>query len=449
MKFYHLLTVSVLGLATFVSEPARAQAPAKAVRPPEPAGEEPAEYLLGDWGGLRTRWSDRGFDFSVQYVAEVIGNASGGIKRGAIYDGLLTVTGDLNLEKAFGWKGGSFHAGMLFPHGRSLTENYVGDLFVLSNLDASDNVHLFELWLEQSWVAGKFSIRAGQIAVDQEFGFTEQGGLFGSSAFGWFPIAGNNIAAPIYPQGAPGVRLKLQTCEHSYFQVAVADGDVNPDDGAGGESNPHGVKVRFDEGALIIGELGATWERNGRPGSLKLGGWYHTADHPDVRWASNGRSLADPSCSGQPRTHDGNWGIYLAGEQIIWKDTTKGADNPAQVGLFSRLGFAPPDRNTLDFYAEGGVTGTGLIAGRPDDVCGIGVAFGKIGDLRGLGWDHNRFINCHDPVPDYELAIEADYRWKLCPGCTIQPSIQYILHPGGSHGVDDALILGLRTSFDF
>jgi hypothetical protein len=47
----------------------------------------------------------------------------------------------------------------------------------------------------------------------------------------------------VYPQGAPGVRLKWQPSEASYFQFAVVtDGDVNPTDAAGHETNPHGVE---------------------------------------------------------------------------------------------------------------------------------------------------------------------------------------------------------------
>ena len=417
---------------------------------PPVEAEVPGDHLFGEWGRLRHKWSDHGFEFTVQYTGEVAGNVSGGVKRGTVYNGLLNVASDVNLEKAAGWKGGSFHAAMLFPHGRSLTDHYVNDLFVTSNLDASDNVHLFELWLEQGLFDGKFSVRAGVMAVDQEFAFTEQGVLFGASEFGWFPIAGINVTAPVYPQGAPGVRVKWQPSEFTYAQAAVVDGNVNPLDSAGRETNPHGVEFRFDEGALVLAEAGHKWKLHAKPGTLKVGGWYHTATHADVRLDNFGRSLADPLSSGLPRSHAGNWGLYLAAEQNLWKKKPADKASTRAVGIFGRLGYAPPDRNTLDLYAEGGVTSTGLIPSRDDDLCGLGVAYGKLSrDLRALGRDQNTFSGTSVPLPDHELVLELEYKIKAYRGCSVQPGLQYIVHPGGSAAVDDALVLSLRTVFDF
>lgn len=413
-----------------------------------PAAEAPAEHLFGDWGGVRSRWSEHGFDFTVQYFGEVAGNVSGGVRRGTVFNGLLNVAGDVDLEKSAGWNGGTFHAAMLIPHGRSLTDNYVNDLFVTSNLDASDNVHLFELWLEQNFADGNFSVRAGQMAVDQEFAFTDQGALFCNSTFGWFPIVG--ATAPVYPQGAPGVRIKWQPCERSFFQVAVVDGDVNPSNANGNETNPHGTTFKLDEGAFIVAEAGYNWNLNEKAGSLKLGGWFHTDQHDDVRIDDGGLSLADPLSSGTPRSHAGNWGLYVTGEQIVWKENPDEKGPVQGLGIFGRFGYALPDRNTLDFYAEGGITDTGLISGRDEDRVGLGVAFGKIsGDARDFGADLNNFNSTHDPLPDHEIAIELEYQWKLCKGCLVQPGLQYIFHPGGSAATDNALVLSVRTIFDF
>jgi porin len=415
-----------------------------------PAASVASDKLLGDWGGRRTRWSDAGYDFTIQYLGEGTGNVSGGRRRGAVYNGLLNVGAHVDLEKAAGWSGASFHTTMLFPHGRSLTDHYVGDLYRLSNLDATDNVHLFELWLEQNFAGGKYSLRAGQLAVDQEFACTEQGALFGSAAFGWFPIVG--AAAPVYPQGAPGARFAWRPSDKIFWQAAVVDGDVNPTAASGRESNPHGLKVKLDEGALILTEAGINWSlaQNTRPGSFKLGGWYHTDKRDDVRLDAAGLSLADPLSTGTPKAHAGNWGIYLAAEQIVWRENPADKNDSQGLGVFSRLGYAPPDRNLLEYYAEFGATRTGWLPHRDDDVCGLAVAFGRMGgDTGDLVRDQNKFNATRAPLPDYELVIEAAYQVKVHPGLAVQPSVQYIAHPGGSAAVADALVLGLRAIIDF
>ena len=66
------------------------------------------------------------------YTGEVLGNVSGGLKRGAIYEGLLDVRLKLDLEKIAGWSQTSFFVQALYPHGSSLTQKYVGDRGVRS-----------------------------------------------------------------------------------------------------------------------------------------------------------------------------------------------------------------------------------------------------------------------------------------------------------------------------
>lgn len=415
-----------------------------------PAASVASDKLLGDWGGRRSRWAERGYELTAQYIGEFGANVSGGLRRGEVYNGLVNVGASVDLEKAAHWSGGSFRATMLVPHGRSLTDNYVGDLYRLSNLDAPDEVRLFECWLEQNFLGGKFSLRAGQMAVDQEFAYTEQGALFGSSAFGWFPIVG--ATAPVYPQGAPGARLAWHPNENIFWQAAVVDGDVNPADSTGRETNPHGVKFKLDEGALILTEAGINWSlaQHTKPGSFKLGGWYHTDQHADMRFDTAGLSLADPLSTGTPKAHDGNWGMYLAAEQIIWREHPADKNDSQGIGIFSRVGYAPPDRNALEYYGELGVTRTGWLPHRDCDVCGLAVAFGGIGrDAADLVRDQNFFSAAHSPLPDYELVVEAAYQAKLRPGLSVQPSVQYIAHPGGSAAIADALVLGLRAIVDF
>src|ERR1700677_2159249 len=45
-------------------------------------------YLLGDMWGLRPWLSKYGMSLAISETSEVLGNATGGVKRGADYDGL-------------------------------------------------------------------------------------------------------------------------------------------------------------------------------------------------------------------------------------------------------------------------------------------------------------------------------------------------------------------------
>jgi porin len=98
----------------------------------------------------------------------------------------------------------------------------------------------------------------------------------------------------------------------------------------------------------------------------------------------------------------------------------------------------------VSFYVDGGLGYTGLIPGRNQDTLTLGVAYTKISDDAA---DH-----------DQETLIELNYLAQVTPWLTVQPDIQYIVHPGGlvpnpndpSGGTTkDAFVLGIRTTIAF
>jgi porin len=43
------------------------------------------------------------------------------------------------------------------------------------------------------------------------------------------------------------------------------------------------------------------------------------------------------------------------------------------------------------------------------------------------------------------MTIEANYGLKLTAGCTLQPDLQYVIHPSGDSSIPNALALGLNV----
>src|ERR1700738_1437758 len=100
--------------AILLSNSARAQT-AESTLPSGPEAGEPSFFtglwtrsnLLGDMGGLRSTLGRYGLTLNLQETSEVFGNVSGGIRRGAAYDGLTQMSLALDTAKAFGWEGGT------------------------------------------------------------------------------------------------------------------------------------------------------------------------------------------------------------------------------------------------------------------------------------------------------------------------------------------------------
>lgn len=443
------------------------------------------EYATGDWGGLRSTLADRGVIFNFTYAADPIGVVSGGLKRGVFYNGFLDLGTDIDLEKLIGWKGGHFHVNAFYPHGENGSANYVGDIGTFSNIEAYDTWRLYELWLEQSFFEDRFSIRAGQITFDSEFAVLDAyGGLFVQSGFGAPEAFSANLPLPVYPNAAPGIRLRIEPIKGISIQAAVFDGNVapglapdpSPNAAVSTEFNRHGTHwaLRPDEGALFVGEisyrinqppeeeLSATRTSaddrlpgtaaapikpaRGLAGSYEAGFLYHTdgfADIYDVTLADLGSSLAPASA----RDRGANYAIYLNIEQEIWREP--GSEDQG-LGAFAHAVWMPPNRNYVEFSIEGGLYYHGLIPGRDHDALGLGIAYIRISDPVA---DAVNATNHQDHTaysrPDFEATVELVYRYQVAPWFSIQPHAQYVIQPGGTKDIDNALVLGVRTNIAF
>ena len=430
------------------------------------------DFLTGDWGGLRRTLCAHGVEISATYTGEVFGIVRGGVKRGAVYDGLISLGLDVDLEKIVGWPGANFHASGYYPHGDSGSGKYAGDLAVFSNIDFYDSTRLFELWLDQSFFDGKFSLRAGQLAFDSEFGNSDYSALFISSSFGVATAISGNFPVPIYAISALGARVKVQPVEWFYAQAAIYDGnpapaalgDFSPDAAASNEFNHFGTHfaLRRDEGAFIATEIGVKFNQpapdpswcaspakadgKGVSGDYKLGFVWHTdrfSDIRDVQLATLGSSLAPA----QPRGADGNYALYLIADQEVWREPGSDSDG---LGVFARAAFAPAGKNFFDWSGEIGAVYNGLLQSDGRDQLGLAFAWLDIsGPATAATHDANIADHTAFAQPDYETILEATYKFQVAKWWSFQPDVQWIIHPGGSHEHANALVIGLRTQLTF
>jgi porin len=430
------------------------------------------ETLTGNWGGARTRLAEKGLEFTATYTGECLGNVQGGARTGALYQGLVQMEANLDIEKAGGWKGGVFHASGLWIQGsednaRNDIAGMTGEKFLEpSNISAYDTVRLYELWLEQSFLEDKLSIRGGQLALDERLICSDYACVFIGATHGWpaFMSALIPSGGPAYPIAGTGVMLTGRPNEQIELMAVVVDGDVGDQSMESRDGTHFGMGHR--NGVLALFE--AVWRRNhekgavGLSGELKVGGWFHSGDFDDLRFDTMGSSLEDDgtlsgmASSGVARSHSGNGGFYFNVDQMLWREKAEGDEG---LAFYCRVApWMPEDRNPVEFYAAGGLTYKGPLPNRDQDICGIAVSYVTVSDrLKNLQRDANTILALggtpntlgSGPVPDYEMALEATYQIALAPWWSLQPDFQYIFHPGGSTALKDAIVIGLRTQIAF
>jgi porin len=74
-----------------------------------------------------------------------------------------------------------------------------------------------------------------------------------------------------------------------------------------------------------------------------------------------------------------------------------------------------------------------------------------------LGFVYGNFIDDYaDTVaatgagsPAYEIALEAGYRFQITKFAYVQPNVQWIINPGGTGNIPNALVLGAQMNVTF
>ena len=418
--------------------------------------------LTGDWGGVRRQLRDAGLDLGVANVSETLGNPAGGVKQTTIYQGLVTASLSLDLEKLARWPGASFYVDGYQISGRGLSQNAIRNVFVVSTIEALPSTRLHDLWLQQEFLDRHASLRIGQIALDDEFYISQYSANFINSTFGCPDILAADLPSggPCYPFAVPGVRLLAAPTTDLALSAVVFNGNPAPP-GPGDPQirNASGTNFLIGQGgSLAIAELAYAFDAEPisslRLSDLKLGAWYHTANFPDLRRDTSRRSLADPTSDGIAAPHRGNFGLYLIIDKMLWR-----RPDTATQGLaaFLRVGGAPAGRNLVSLEVDTGVTFKGLFPGRAQDMLGLAASYARIGSaVRGLNRDTAQFTGIEQPVRDYETLLELTYQAQISPWWVLQPDLQLIFHPGGhaalpsagpsGRSIPNALVLGLRSS---
>ena len=423
------------------------------------------DYLFGDWGGLRRELSEHGVDFEFFYAGSMPDNLSGGLRSGAIYQGGLLMALDLDSEKLLGYEGGTLQVSGLWLHGhKPFSAEYVGDLNRVNLLDFDDTARFWEYWYQQKFCNNRLALKVGKLSIDRDFIVPEYYGTLGDAPlvnqtfffptlpFDLFDIPGlpsHGHGLATTPLSAPGALLRWNVTERTYLQAGAYGG--NPDQSYSGSR----FDLSADGGMLNFFELGVNWNRaTNQPalgGSLKIGGYYHTGDFGDVYDGVTWAAFTEAGYPEPPvRKRSGNYGAYLLAEQQLFLE--QGKADPARQGLlgFFRLLGAPADRNLAQLQVDGGLVFRGLIPTRDWDTLAFAVSYLAISDdIRHAQRDLNLLAPGTFVVADHETALELSYKIQATAWWTLQPSLQHVIHPGGSAATPDATVFILQSTLRF
>lgn len=426
-----------------------------------------SNYLLGDMWGLRSALSRYGMSFALQETSEILGNTSGGKRKGFEYDGLTQAVLQLDTQRAFGLYGGLFNVSALQIHGRNVSADNLSSLQTSSGIEADRSTRLWELWYQQKFLdEDRLSLKIGLQSLDQEFMVSQNAGYLINTMFGWpmLPSADMLGGGPAYPLAAPGIRARYRPLDSLYVMAGVFSGSpVSNSSGDPQRVNASGTNFPFNKGALMIAEAQYVAPALGNvvyPGeapalsrTYRIGAWYDTQSFADQQIDSSGRSLSDPNTTGQARMHRGNYAFYAVVDQMVW---VKESDANRNISAFGRIMGTPlDDRNQIKASLNAGLVMRQPLQYRNADTVALGLGYTRLSSSASAAdVDTASFNQSYTPIRHSETFVEATYQYAVAPWMQVQPDIQYVFNPGGgvtNNGqlAGDEMVFGVRTNILF
>lgn len=364
---------------------------------------------------------------SLSYTSDLWGNTTGGVEKGIKY------LDNIDVESSFKLLESTFFLYGIINNGESISQ-LSGDIQAVSNIEAENSRYIYEAWINTPIYEANTSLLIGLYDLNSEFDVIKTAGLFMNSSHGiGSEYSSTGEEGPsIFPLTSFAARIKFIPTSNIVVKGAFLD------------ASPFDPNLNFRsslflgarKGGLFAAEvtllkpLTVNKSRLDRgineesPFRFVIGAWKYTQHR--VGWNDNSES---------------DHGAYAIFESLLYqerKDATQG------LTAFVRLGIGNGEINRFKSYAGWGLAYSGLFNGRDSDQFGIAFA---------LPINSDSYIEAEKQFNnDYsksEFVTEITYLVSANDHLSFQFDTQYIRNPNQAPNLNNALVIGLRSSVSF
>ena len=180
-------------------------------------------YMLGDWGGVRTKLENLGVTFNFISVNDLLVDTRSDLANWSRVRGTV----DVDFGKADLVQGLTFHMTALWQAGGNMG-TYIGSVANPSSLVSADTIRLDSWWFEKALASDKLFLRAGQFAGLDFYGDQQYGSSYIMEPLGYASgiCSPRTMKASILPARLPP---KSGTCPQALlFEVGDLLGQPEP-----------------------------------------------------------------------------------------------------------------------------------------------------------------------------------------------------------------------------
>ncbi len=375
------------------------------------------------------RWAREGVFLRASLTDQYARNTTGGVDQDGSNVGQFNFGADLDLDKLWGVRGGSFHVTVYRDYGHGLNHDTTGTFTKQQYIYKNEytRLHLGLFAYEQKLMDDRLDLILGRLGTTSYYGKLSANCQFQAATTCGLPRQINAQSSfSLLPSATWGINARFKPTQETYVETGVFE--VNPDAAPG---NGLDFSTADSTGVTVPVEWG--WARGGakveHPFALKFGGFMSTASHTDPFYNTAGQSRG--LYGGTARNADSKRaGLYAMGERVVWRPE---AHSKRELNLFGGVVQQLEVEEIMRQQVYGGAVMTGPFAARPQDTLGFQVSYFDMTDkeraylrdarLRAGGTGSN------DP---HQYAFELNYGWHAAPGVIVMPNVQYIVHPDNS-----------------
>lgn len=389
---------------------------------------------------LINRLTPDGVTPTASYNGDLADNLSGGRRRGAAYNDTLHIQLGLDLDRIAGLPGLSGYVDGLWINGGQPSK-LVGDTQTVSGLGAPPALRVYEAWLQYNTPDKRVSLLAGRYDLNTELYHLSSAGVLLNGSFGiGAELAQSGFGDPsIYPDTSLAARAAFKPTPNTIVRAAILDAaPLDRINDTPRPFNPHNGVLLIAEATLLAPQATAPADSQefavGRVPSpipydskMSVGAWYYTGDF---------KAFNTTGSTGAANRHHGEGGGYLLLDRLLYQPTT----NPnLRLTGFLQLGFAQPAVSRFATYLGAGLTLIGFLPARTADQLTIGMAMARNGSPY-LSAQRKAGLS---PTAA-ETALELGYLAQVKSWLTMEPDVQYVIHPNTNPSLQNATVAQLR-----
>lgn len=404
---------------------------------PAPAGLLNQADLTGNWGGVRSRWRDKGVTLETGLTQFYQGIASGGVEDGSEYNGTLQAKTEFDLGKLAGWQFWSVElkAEMRFGGPLLLGTGAINPVNTAAIIPGSDGTKfsitaanvtkLFPVNLKEGklWAlsAGRYNIVD---LLDEDF-------FAGNGTERFLNIA--QIGPLTILRQVPLITNAINVAYIRGGQPFVTFALIDPND----HSLDVGIDDLFADGVTLSPGISFPAKHFGKTSKHSFGGAITTKEYTPFDAIRQVIIPGPPLVPIEPQ--GGSWSVnYVFRQYVVERAARDG------WGLFTQLAFADDATSPVTTFWDIGLGGNGLFSARPRDEFGVAYAYTDLSDelkdnldLPILGIQRLRA----------EHQFEAYYNLHVTPWLQLTGDLQILraVRPG----VDAATVPGVRVKIVF